>query len=156
MPSFDLPVMRGDSILVPVDFSREAEMALRWASALAGRLGMAVDLLHVEAEVLPADVTHLGVAIAQRRHASEAANKLGDWMRAFVPESCRGQVLVKSGQPADKILETAGECAAGLIVISWHHRDKLKRIFLGSTTEQLLEGAKFPVVVLPSALFEKE
>src|SRR5262245_65034486 len=38
-------------ILVPVDFSAHSERALRYAAALAGRVGASVELLHVVDDV---------------------------------------------------------------------------------------------------------
>src|SRR5204863_7745799 len=65
---------------------------------------------------------------------------------ADVPVHTR--VLV--GAPPEKIVETAIEAAADLIVMSTHGRTGLTRLLYGSVAEAVLRGSPVPVFLVPN------
>jgi nucleotide-binding universal stress UspA family protein len=60
--------------------------------------------------------------------------------------NARSEVLF--GQPADEIIDYAGEEKADLIVMCSHGSGGLRRWVFGSVTEKVLRGAKTPVLVI--------
>ncbi len=58
--------------------------------------------------------------------------------------------IVKEGNFADTILETAEELNADLIVVGSHSRRWLEKIVMGSVTEAILRLSKIPVLVVPT------
>jgi nucleotide-binding universal stress UspA family protein len=60
------------------------------------------------------------------------------------------QTLVKEGDFADSILETAKEVHADIIVIGSHSRKWLENIVMGSVTEKVLHHTSIPLFIIPT------
>jgi nucleotide-binding universal stress UspA family protein len=56
--------------------------------------------------------------------------------------------IVVEGEPVEKLLATAAETHAGLIVIGSHGRRGLRRLFVGSVAEKLVRDSSLPVLVV--------
>jgi len=55
--------------------------------------------------------------------------------------------VIKSGDPADVIFNTAKELGDALIIMGAYGHSKLKDIFFGSTAEKILKNGSFPIFV---------
>ncbi len=62
----------------------------------------------------------------------------------------RIETIVKEGDFADSILETAREMHADLIVIGSHSRKWLENIVMGSVTEKVLHHTTIPLLIVPT------
>jgi nucleotide-binding universal stress UspA family protein len=79
-------------------------------------------------------------------------------LRTFVDGSCTSGtpssvetlLQVRTGQPADVILETASAVAADLIVMGTHGLGGFRKWVLGSTTEHALRRTATPVLAIPA------
>ena len=60
------------------------------------------------------------------------------------------QTIVKEGDYADAILETAKELHSDIIVIGSHSRKWLENILMGSVTEKVLHNSKIPLLIVPT------
>lgn len=60
------------------------------------------------------------------------------------------QTLVKEGDFADTILETAKELHADIIVVGSHSRKWLENIVMGSVTEKVLHHTSIPLLIVPT------
>jgi nucleotide-binding universal stress UspA family protein len=60
------------------------------------------------------------------------------------------KTIVKEGDFADAILETANEVHADFIVIGSHSRKWLENIVMGSVTEKVLHHTKIPLFIVPT------
>jgi len=60
------------------------------------------------------------------------------------------QTLVKEGDLADTILQTAKEEHADIIVIGSHSRKWLENIIMGSVTEKVLNHTSIPLFIIPT------
>jgi nucleotide-binding universal stress UspA family protein len=60
------------------------------------------------------------------------------------------QTLVKEGDFADSILETAKEVQADIIVVGSHSRKWLENIVMGSVTEKVLHHTSIPLFIVPT------
>jgi len=60
------------------------------------------------------------------------------------------QTMVKEGDFADTILETAKEVNADIIVIGSHSRKWLENIVMGSVTEKVLRQTSIPLFIIPT------
>jgi len=60
------------------------------------------------------------------------------------------QTIVKEGDFADSILETASELHADIIVVGSHSRKWLENILMGSVTEKVLHNSKIPLLIVPT------
>jgi universal stress protein A len=134
-------------ILVPIDFSKNARQALRYAIPLAAQFDARVTLLHVvEPVVYPTEmaivVMNQKLALnASRRHLAELGQKL-------VPEKLRGKMIVRGGQPYFEITEVARETKADLIVLTTHGYTGIKRVLMGGTAERIVRHAPCPVLTV--------
>ena len=60
------------------------------------------------------------------------------------------RTMVKEGDFADSILETAKEVNADIIVIGSHSRRWLEEVLLGSVTEKVLHHTSIPLFIIPT------
>ena len=60
------------------------------------------------------------------------------------------RTLVKEGDFADAILETAQELKAEIIVVGSHSRKWLENIVMGSVTEKVLHNTSIPLFIVPT------
>jgi nucleotide-binding universal stress UspA family protein len=60
------------------------------------------------------------------------------------------ETMLKIGDFANKILETASEINADIIVVGSHSKKLLETIILGSTTERILKDSNVPVFIVPT------
>ncbi len=61
----------------------------------------------------------------------------------------RIEVMVKEGKFAGKILETASELHADIIVMGSHSRGWVEEMLLGSVTEKVLKNTHVPLYIVP-------
>ena len=60
------------------------------------------------------------------------------------------QMLVKEGDFAETILETAKELHSDIIVIGSHSQKWLENILMGSVTEKVLHQSTIPLFIIPT------
>jgi nucleotide-binding universal stress UspA family protein len=60
------------------------------------------------------------------------------------------QILVKEGDFAETILETAKEEHADIIVVGSHSQRWLENVLMGSVTEKVLHHTKIPLFIIPT------
>ena len=138
------------TILVPIDFSEHADLALETAIQLARDSGGRLHLLHAY-EIPLGTIPPYGVAIpdallidvrdAAARRIEKAAHKVE---AAGIP--CETQIL--HAPPAEGIAEAARACGADLIVMGTRGLTGLKHVLLGSVTERTIRIAPCPVLTV--------
>lgn len=130
-------------ILVPVDFSSGTDEAVRYADALAVRLGGHVTLLHViEDSLLPS--RSYGAAASERESTThEAREKLTRLAEAL---EAPATFEVHNGRPAPAIEDAAKALYADLIVMPTRGLNPTARLLLGSVTDRVVAGASCPVL----------
>ena len=140
-------------ILVPVDFSPYSEFALRYATALASRLGASVELLHVVEDPIAtgawgSEISIPDVSELRKNLIAEAERRLERY--CAVAEGPRVPVVttVRMGQPAHTITEYAQAGGADLIVMGTHGRSGLAHLVMGSVAERVVRHALCPVLTL--------
>ncbi len=144
------PVRPARTVLVPTDFSRDARSAAFAAARLLGKTGRIV-LVH--ACHLTYDYSVLGdvpPAAFFRRVQEAVRKKLEAEARRLAKAVGRVDVAVRLGFPVDVILDEARGVGADMIAMGTHGRSGLKRLFLGSTAERVVQHAKCPVLAVRS------
>lgn len=134
------------NILVPVDFSDHASLALAYAAHLAVTYGVGLDVLHVIEE--SAFTAMYGFEPATVK-PPELQEKVHQAMEQLVRRVCGDNVLyeihAEMGHPAYTIVDFAERQGVGLIVIASHGLTGIKRLLLGSVAERVVHRAPCPV-----------
>jgi universal stress protein A len=138
------------SILCPVDFSEESRRALLWASAIAQHRGGELTVLSV-VEPLLAQAAGIRLGVDLTRVEAEPA--LRKFVEATLPEdvwqASHVRMEVTVGDPSETILQTCRRLKPELIVMGTHGLSGLRKLLLGSTTEQVLRRTEWPVLAVP-------
>jgi nucleotide-binding universal stress UspA family protein len=162
------------SILVPVDFSRYAADALRYAAGIAARFASSIMVLHV----IPRETTthavyqrlgyrdfpFLGHASPQSapavppKVAEDVVVDLREQaytaLQAFLPAHMAHhpvELRVLVGHPFERILETAVREQVALIVLGTHGRTGLAHAIMGSVAERVVRLASCPVLTVKTS-----
>ena len=135
------------TVVVPIDFSDDAETALRAGVACVDSpAGLhAVHVLYP----LTADASLYGVvppSFSNETREAAAKDRLADLLRrAGVPAA---QAVVLSGDAGLETADYAKRVGATLIVVPSHGYHGVKRLLLGSTAERIIRHAECSVLVL--------
>lgn len=132
-------------ILVPLDGSPLAELALPRAVELARETGATITLLQaVEAHSFPGvDATRAEVEVVRK-----GEEYLGGAAERLASQGVKADTSVWYGPPAFAITEAARFGKFDLIVMTTHGRSGLERLFLGSVAEAVLRGTPVPVLLV--------
>ena len=140
-----------ENILVPIDFSERSLRAITTAKRIAQRFGATVHLAHVQEYSYPAVSFGPGAPVYAgamidfeelRKSSEERLTALAKEHR--LTGTCRAEIGVA---PFELISWMARKIGADLIVTSTHGRTGIKRAFLGSTAERLVQYSPCPVLV---------
>src|ERR1043166_8715348 len=147
-------------ILVPVDFSDSSFTALAYTHEFAKPFKAELVILHVIEPIYyatPADMYATSANLAmlldeQRRLSSTQLARLSADLKK---KRLRHRTLLKTGSPAQVIVDSAKSARADLIIMSTHGRTGLAHILLGSVTEKVVRGASCPVLTLRRGVVKK-
>jgi nucleotide-binding universal stress UspA family protein len=147
-------------VLVPIDFSTYAELALDYAIAVAQKLQARLTLLHVIQPPLVASA-HMGVwpslAFVAELKAAITSDMEG-YLARVIAAGLEGEIVVEHGAPFQQILDTAKARQADLIILGTHGRTGLVHVLLGSVAEKVARLAPCPVLIArqptPGAILE--
>ena len=137
-------------ILCPIDFSDNSRRGMHEALEIAKAHGARVYLLHVLEEPWPAT---RGDPIAPpeflHRLNERVQADLATWKKdadAIAP----GKVITEmiGGHPATEIVRVAREGGFDLVVMGTHGRRGLRRLFIGSVTEEVIRTAPCSVLAV--------
>jgi nucleotide-binding universal stress UspA family protein len=151
---------------VPLDDAQYGESALPVALDLAARTDATVGLLRVCEPFWnsPYVATAPELVYFNSDQMSELEQSCLDDARRYldvVAETGRAQGVrvvweVRSGKPADEIIRAAETTGADLIVLSTHGRGGVRRLALGSVTNEVLHRGTTPILALPPRAIERE
>jgi len=134
-------------VLVPTDFSPDADLALAWARVIVEKTGGKLIVQH--SYDMPALMTG-GAALARasiQKSLETSAHERLEALRATL-SGCDVETSVSHGRPDAAILEAAESAKADLIVMGTRGRTGLAHIVMGSTAERVLRRSHVPVVTL--------
>ncbi|MGH7871968.1 MAG: universal stress protein [Candidatus Binatia bacterium] len=140
-------------IIVPLDGSKAAEVALPYARSLAGKL-------HLDIELIAAvDVTELARSVSAAeglfldRVADDESRRLREYLSAIASSFAGVEVgcRVDKGPAADVIINAAAQPET-LINMATHGRSGLNRWLLGSVAEKILRAASGPLLLVRAAM----
>ncbi len=140
-------------IMVPVDGSATSLRGLKEALRIAKAQKAKLVLLHVLDEFYLAATPELAVSYNEVLAALKSGGqrilaKASALARAagVKPQTVLAETL--AGRAGPEIVRQARRCGADLIVLGTHGRRGLQRLALGSDAEQVVRGARVPVLLV--------
>lgn len=137
------------SILCPVDFSPHSRDALRHAVSTAQRFGGRVTVMFVEDPLLTAAAGGSPAGQLIARTKIELERFVTRSIATLRPLQNDIAQVVATGNPAAEILRTAKHLRSDLIVVGTQGLGGFRKLFFGSTTEQILRRVAIPVLAIP-------
>jgi nucleotide-binding universal stress UspA family protein len=138
-------------LLVPLDGSALAEIALPYAEELAGKLGSEVILVNVRAPNEDPDKPEHRVYISKIAAATEQHIKKSPALPPGEKVKVASAIIGSPGlltHPAEEIVDYAEKENISLIIMATHGRTGIKRWTLGSTANKVARAAKCPVLLI--------
>lgn len=137
------------NILVPRDYSECSEQALTYALDLSLRTGAAIhtvfaEVLHAETKQPPPDTRREREELLERLRALNTS-------QTFIKDPVEieiSSVVVRDIAPAPAILSYSDEHDIDMIVMGTHGRRGLRRLLLGSVTEEVVRLSTCPVYTI--------
>jgi nucleotide-binding universal stress UspA family protein len=143
-------------ILCPVDFSGASRAALRHAANLAHQLRGGLEVLFVNDPLLTAAAAAAYDTRGMARNVEIALRAFVRSTLASAPSRASGTTCVTAlGRPAREIVKIARQRRADLIVMGSHGLRGVRKLMLGSVTEEVLRTAAVPVLVVPPGAARK-
>lgn len=146
------PVGKRPQVLVGVDPSPCATMALRWAAREARLRGAALRLVHIYSEASP-PMGYLPMPASsfpsERMHRRDAKDLVQGAARAVAGEGLDVTAEAIAGRPESVLVRLSGEADLLVVGSSGHH--PLFGLLLGSVAQHCVRHARCPVVVVPMA-----
>lgn len=140
-------------ILIPTDGSELASKGVDHGLALAKALGIPATIITVTVPLTGFALEGIAQANAIDSYNQAVQNELHGLESQVRDKAAKAQVTIDfvneiNVSPAAAILETARTKDCRLIVISSHGRTGLRRMVLGSQTQEILAASTIPVVVV--------
>ena len=141
-------------ILVPTDFSKHADHALRVAAQIARKNGGEIYLLHMlELPQQGSDMVHNGSDIPQIMFFKNyAIKKLEDLMQADFLQGISVFEIIQFEKTFDGILNISRKNNIDLIVMGSHGASGYEEMCIGSNAEKVVRNAEFPVLVIKNEI----
>lgn len=139
-------------ILWPTDFSEPSYEALKAAAELAEKFSSILYVVHV-LPILPVIAgptgpTGFNVSLYQEEMEKSAKKSLEEVLNTKVSKKIKTLSIIKQGEAAREITETAEKEEADLIVISTHGETGWKHFVFGSVAEKVVRLSSTPVLTI--------
>jgi nucleotide-binding universal stress UspA family protein len=136
-----------ERILLPTDGSEDAIRATEAASDLARRSGAELHVVHVWHDVR--GFAHDFVKRELRRQGQEILDEQVERIKASGGEVANA--YLRSGRTSNEVIALCKEIGAGLLVVGSRGLGTVRRILMGSQSEEIVHHAQVPVLVLTGA-----
>ncbi|NQY07714.1 MAG: universal stress protein, partial [Flavobacteriaceae bacterium] len=137
-------------ILVPTDFSIQAEYALHVAANLAKKYGSEIYLLHmIEMPLDLIDALHENSELPEAIFFMKLAHqKFEKVLSQGYLEGITVHETVQNNKAFEGIIDSAHQHNADLIVMGSHGTNSFQDLFVGSNTEKVVRTSDIPVLVI--------
>ncbi len=131
-----------EKILVPTDFTDEADRVLAFAKGLKAFGLKEITLVHV------IDVGRAVVWPLPQSLMGAIENKLEERRQKLADDGFAADTLLLEGKPSDEVLKTAAAGKYSLVVTGSHGKRLIEEIILGSVSEAISRESKIPVLLV--------
>ena len=136
------------SILVAIDGSEDAALAIKAATDLSVRAGSELHVVHTWRR--PTFLGYYPVGEAENSDIRKEAERLLE-RQAEQAQAAGGTVAgshLREGRPAEEVARLTGELGVGLVVVGSRGLGPVKRLVVGSVSEGVVELAPCPTLVV--------
>lgn len=140
-------------IIVPVDFSKHSEYALKVAADIAKKHNAELLLIHM------LDISDQMISITEATQRRElmffmqlATKRFEDFMAQDFLEGVKVTPIIKHHKVFEEINNAADEVQADLIIMGSRGATGIKGFFVGSNTEKVVRTASIPVLVVKTKI----
>lgn len=136
-------------ILVPLDGSRLAEVALPYAEELAGRLGSEITLLTVlQPSGTPPEIQHDNLYQSYLQNITQTTRREAEKYIMTPGERAEINSVLLIGEPAEQIVDYASKQDFSLILMATHGRSGIRRWTLGSVADRVARATDRPIALI--------
>jgi nucleotide-binding universal stress UspA family protein len=142
-----------NTIVVPLDGSELAEMALAYGEGLARQMGLNISLIRVVSTPVMTYPGTEATAYDPKMLAdieNAAAGYLQQKQTELGKKGLKIEYKVKVGNPAEHVIDFAEGHEGTLIVMSTHGRSGIARWILGSVADRILRESHGPILLIRS------
>jgi nucleotide-binding universal stress UspA family protein len=138
-------------ILIPIDMSTYSLVGVEYGEEIANLFDAEVVLLIVDDNEIPLLMTSTDTHHGETKEESRRLSIIKAVQRLIMNHGLVLRSLkieVRHGSPAQKIVQTADELHADLIIMSTHGRTGLPHVLVGSIAEKVVRRARCPVLTV--------
>lgn len=143
--------MKINQILVPTDFSENAQHAVDYAIALAKKSSARLHLLHTP--VIPTyllmDLSYSPGPEAVTRILNDSQEALDTQAKGIAAAGVEHFSAIREGTVHEVIRDYAKEHDVDLVVLGTHGRTGVSKLMYGSVTERVIKTVHTPIIVVP-------
>jgi nucleotide-binding universal stress UspA family protein len=140
------------TVLVPTDFSRDAELSTSVALDLLAKQPGETTLVLLHVYHLPYEYTAYGSIPTSLDYFKDvegaAEERLRELAEPLASEGMSVKTVAREGYPPEVIVGEAEAIGADLIALGTHGRSGLTHLLLGSTAERVVQHASCPVLTV--------
>ena len=142
-------------ILCPTDLKERSYISLKKAVQIAHQFNARITMLNVHGEFMDKherEMLRVSVDKLKEKYqqvAIESKEEMKTIIQDLHAEDVEITYLLRKGKPADAIIDVSAEERVDLIVICTDGRDNVKDFVTGTITEQVINRAPCPVLVVP-------
>ena len=134
-------------ILIAHDGSKSSEKALKKAFEIAEKFGSSVTVISVVPELYLTELMEVD-RIRILETLTDEAKKTMDRIKTKTAGFKPVRTIIRQGDPAEEVLETAKKIKADLIVTGSHGRHGAQRFLLGSVSSKIVDHALCAVLIV--------
>jgi nucleotide-binding universal stress UspA family protein len=142
------------TIIIPTDFSAEADNAMHFGADMARHINAGILLLHVYQ--LPVSIAEVPMVVASAEDMKkESEQKLAVLKRSLesdMEHKIRVSTETRLGNVVDELEEICQVVQPFAVVMGTHEPGKLERMLFGSTTLTAISHLEVPVLVIPAGV----
>lgn len=143
--------MQINQILVPTDFSENAQHAVDYAIEMAKQCSAKLHLLHTP--VIPTyllmDLSYSPGPEAVTRILNESQEALDKQANTIAEAGVEHFTAIREGTVHEVIRDYAKEHDVDLVVVGTHGRTGVSKLMYGSVTERVIKTVHTPIIVVP-------
>ncbi len=140
-------------ILVPTDFSENAQHAVDYAVELAKRSSAKLHLLHTP--VIPTyllmDLSYSPGPEAVTRILNDSQDALDAQAKSIAAAGVEHFTAIREGTVHEVIRDYAREHGMDVVIVGTHGRSGVSKLMYGSVTERVIKTVHTPIIVVPPA-----